>query len=91
MDDKEKIISQIKKESGMAQLLSDKDKLSAVLNSDDGRKLIALLSRDGGAALKQAANAIASGNSGQAKRILEPLMEQDEARSLVEQLNKKIK
>ena len=91
MDDKEKLVSQIRKDPNMSQILTNKDKLSSVLNSEDGRKLISILSRDGGAALKKAANAISSGNSDEAKRILEPLMNQPETQHLVEELNKKVK
>lgn len=91
MDDKEKLVSRIKNDPDMAQILMNKEKLSSVLNSEDGRKLISILSRDGGAALKKAANAISAGNSEEAKRVLEPLMNQPEAQHLVDELNKKVK
>lgn len=91
MGDKEKLESQIKKDPNMSQILMNKEKLSSVLNSEDGRKLISILSRDGGAALKKAANAISAGNNEEAKRVLEPLMNQPETQKIVDELNKKVK
>ncbi|MBE6991049.1 MAG: hypothetical protein E7430_00515 [Ruminococcaceae bacterium] len=91
MADKEKLVSKIKSDPDMSQILMNKDKLSSVLNSDDGRKLISILSQDGGAALKKAANAISAGNNEEAKRVLEPLMNRPETQHLVDELNRKVK
>lgn len=89
MNDKEKLKAQINNDPQMAQIMANKEKLSSLLGSEEGKKLIAMLSRDGGAAIKKAAGALSSGNGDEAKRILQPLMEQPEAQKLVTELNKK--
>ena len=89
MNDKEKLRYALDKDPQMAQIMANKEKLSRLLSSDEGKKLIAFLGRDGGSALKKAAGAISSGDSAEAKRILQPLMEQPDAQKLVNELNRK--
>ena len=59
-----------------------------VLGSPEGQKLLQLLNRDGGQALRQAANALRSGNTQAAMEVLSPIMETKEAAELVEQINR---
>ena len=61
--------------------------IQQVLGSAEGRQLLALLQRDGGTALRQAAQQIAQGNYEAAKAILEPVMSTGEAAELVRKLN----
>ena len=60
-----------------------------VLGTDEGRKLLAYLSRDGGAVLKQAAEALKRGDQEGAKQILSPMMQTPEAQDLVDKINRK--
>ena len=60
-----------------------------VLCPDDGKKLIAYLSRDGGAVLKQAAEALKRGDQAAAQQILSPMMQTAEAQELVDKINRK--
>ena len=61
-----------------------KQQLAAVLSSSEGKQLLSLLSRDGGAALSQAAQAFKNGDTELAKSIVSPLMQSDEAQALIE-------
>ena len=66
-----------------------KQQLAAVLSSSEGKQLLSLLSRDGGAALSQAAQALRNGDSELAKSIVSPLMQSDEAQALIEKINER--
>ena len=65
------------------------EQLRSVLASKEGKQLMQLLNRDGGAALRQAAAAARNGDYEQAKRIMEPLMQTPEAARLVDEINRK--
>ena len=65
------------------------EQLRRVLASKEGKQLMQLLNRDGGAALRQAAAAARNGDYEQAKRIMEPLMQSPEAARLVDEINRK--
>ncbi len=65
------------------------EQIRSVLGSKEGQKLLALLNRDGGTALKQAAGAVKSGDYDAARRILEPVMQTPEAGKLVDEINRK--
>ena len=56
------------------------------LNTSEGRKLLALMQKDGGAAFSKAAAAAKSGNYSQAQAILAPLLEGTEACDLAKSL-----
>ena len=66
-----------------------KQQLAAVLSSSEGKQLLSLLSRDGGAALSQAAQALRNGDTELAKSIVSPLMQSDEAQALIETINER--
>ena len=66
-----------------------KQQLAAVLSSSEGKQLLSLLSRDGGAALSQAAQAFKNGDTELAKSIVSPLMQSDEAQALIEKINER--
>lgn len=65
---------------------SQKD-IAKVFGSSAGQQLLQLLNRDGGQALRQAASALQTGNFTQAKEILSPVMESEEASRLIQALN----
>lgn len=64
-----------------------KQQLAAVLSTSEGRQLLALLSRDGGTALSQAAQALKSGDAELAKSLVSPLLQNDEAQALLAKIN----
>ena len=59
-----------------------------LLASAEGQQLLALLRRDGGDALSQAA-AMRAGDAEGAKAILQPILGTPEAAALLEQLNRR--
>ncbi len=63
--------------------LSEADVRKA-LTSPEGLKLLQILNRDGGQKLREAAEALKSGQSETAQQILAPLMATDEAAQLLQ-------
>lgn len=63
--------------------------LKQMMASSEMQRLIALLSQDGGATLRQAAQQFRAGDSSGAQELLRPLMEQKEAAELLTRLHKK--
>ncbi len=70
------------------QLPFNEKDIKRVLGSPEGQQILRLLNRDGGQALRQAADALRSGNTEEAKRVLSPIMESEEAAGLINKLNK---
>lgn len=64
-----------------------RQQMQAALTSPAGRELLALLSRDGGAALRQAAEAFRQGDTERAKQILGPVMQTEQAQALISRIN----
>ena len=56
--------------------------LLAKLNSPEGKKLLALMQKDGGSALSKAAAAANAGNYSQVQAILSPILSGTEAEKL---------
>lgn len=67
----------------------DPEQVRKVLGSDEGKKLLQLLSRDGGAALRQAAQAMQRGDMQGAQEVMRPIMSTREAETLVKKINEK--
>ena len=69
--------------------------LQSVLGTQEGKRLLQLLNRDGGAgelrlaADRQAAAAARSGDYETAKRIMQPLVQTPEASALLEQIDRR--
>ena len=63
------------------------EEIRRVLSSPEGKQLLGLLTKDGGSRLRQAADALRSGQQDEAKQLLTPLMQTDEAKTLVRKLN----
>ena len=64
--------------------------LSQLLGSEEGQALVRMLTRDGGAGIRAAADALQRGDSELARQILSPLLQNGKARNLAEQLGKKL-
>lgn len=67
----------------------DLEAVKKLINSRNGKALMALLQKDGGAAFQNAAAAAGSGDYGKARQILEPLLNGTNARDLAEKLGEK--
>lgn len=63
--------------------------IKRVLGSGEGKALLALLNRDGGKLLRQAAEAVKQGDMQRARELLAPTMEQPEIAALVDKINGK--
>ena len=63
--------------------------IEKVLGSAEGQALLRLLNRDGGAVLRQAADAVKTGNLQKAQELVRPIMESGDAAVLIEKINKK--
>ena len=61
--------------------------LQKILASPEGRELLSLLRADGGSALRQAMQAVKSGDYAGAKTILEPMLQGPDAAELLKKLN----
>lgn len=88
--DIDKLESDVMKNQDIADLLGNKQKLISVLKGPEGQKLLSILSRDGGKSLKQAADALARGDSERAKNIITPMID-DEGAKILDSLSKKAK
>ena len=63
--------------------------IKKVLGSKEGQALLRLLSRDNGKILQEAANALKAGDPARAKSIVQPMLQNEEAISLLDKLSKK--
>ena len=61
--------------------------ITRVLGSPEGRQLLQLLQRDGGVRLRAAITAATAGRTEEAKSILAPVMETQEAQELIRKIN----
>jgi len=57
------------------------------LTSPEGKKLLQILGQDGGTRLRQAADALRSGNTDEFQKVLSPVMETEEAAALLKKLD----
>ncbi len=64
--------------------------MQALLSSPEGKKLMALLSADGGKALREAGAALKSGNEAQAQASMAPLLQSSEVQKLLKSLEKSL-
>lgn len=65
------------------------EQVRQILSSPEGRQLIALLNRDGGKGMQQAAAEYRKGNLAGAQEALKPLVQAAEAEALLKKLNGK--
>lgn len=63
--------------------------IKKVLGTKEGQALLRLLSQDGGKTLRQAADALKSGNAARAQELVKPLMQSPDAAALIQKLNQK--
>ena len=62
-----------------------------LMRSADGQKLLAMLTKDGGAQLKNAADAAAKGNTADMVRMIAQIMKSEEGSKIVHRINEQIK
>ena len=62
--------------------------IQKLLSTAEGRKLLTLLSQNGGGTLQQAGNALKQGNTQQAQNLMAPLLEDPEVQRLLRSLEK---
>ena len=65
------------------------EQIKKVLSSPEAKQLMALLNRDGGQSLQKAAAEFRRGNTAGAQEVLRPLMENQEAETLLKKMNGK--
>ena len=65
------------------------EQVRQILSSPEGRQLIALVNRDGGKGMQQAAAEYRKGNLAGAQEALKPLVQTAEAEALLKKLNGK--
>ncbi len=65
------------------------DQAKKILQSPEGKQLIALLNRDGGAAMRKAAAALKTGDQAAAQQAVSPLLQDPKAAQLLEKLTGK--
>lgn len=63
------------------------DQLRRVLDSAEGKQLLALLAADGGGRLRQAAKAVKAGDHARAQAILQPVLQTEQAQALLQKLD----
>lgn len=69
--------------------MPDAEQARRILGSSEGKRLLALLSRDGGTALRQAATAWQSGDTETVKQLLAPLLQTPETAALLRALEQR--
>lgn len=65
------------------------EQMKSVLNSAEAKQLIALMQQDGGQRLRQAAEEFKKGNTAAAQELLRPMVETQEADTLLKKINQK--
>ena len=70
------------------QNFADLEQAKKLLGTASGQALLGLLSADGGAALRQAAQRFQAGDAAGAQALLEPLLQSDKARDLLKSLQR---
>lgn len=63
------------------------EQLRRILSSEAGRALLALLRADGGARMRQAAEAVRQGEHARAQEILQPVLQTEQAQALLRALH----
>ena len=61
-----------------------------LLESSEGKRLLGLLSRDGGSTLQSAGQALKRGDTDQVKNIMGPLLSDPEVQKLLKQMEQKL-
>lgn len=64
--------------------------IQAILNTQEGKRLLLALQADGGTALSQAAALIKGGSADQAMALLEPMLNTPKTKALIDQIQQKI-
>lgn len=64
--------------------------IRAMMNTPDGKRLMALLGADGGKALREAANAVQQGNEKRAQDTMAPLLSNPEVQKILLAMNRNL-
>ena len=64
--------------------------IRAMMNTPDGKRLMALLGADGGKALREAANAVQQGNENRAQDTMAPLLSNPEVQKILSAMNRNL-
>ena len=70
--------------------LDKEQQAKKLLEGADGKRLMGLLSRDGGQTLRAAGDALKQGNTQQVKNLMGPLLEDPEVQKLLKQMEQKL-
>lgn len=65
-----------------------KEEFQKIMSTAEGKRLVELLTQDGGSALKSAGKALRQGNEGAAKEKMAPLLGSSEVQALLQKLEK---
>ncbi len=84
--DLENLARTLLKTSQGAKVIANLDKISARLNTPEGKKVVQSLAGDGGDALKKAAGAASAGNADTAKNLLSSLLASKEGSALAKDI-----
>ena len=86
MNDYESIAKSLLNSKNGEKILKNMDKITALLKTGQGKKLIASLAAGNPEMLKKAGNAVMSNDKSAAKRIISELISDKESRELAEKL-----
>lgn len=64
--------------------------IRTMMNTPDGKRLMALLGADGGKTLREAANAMQQGNEKQAQDTMAPLLNNPEVQKILSDMNRNL-
>ena len=64
--------------------------IRAMMNTPDGKRLMALLGADGGKTLREAANAVQQGNEKRAQDTMAPLLSNPEVQKILSAMNRNL-
>ena len=73
------------------KLQQNKALAEQLMRSNDGQKLLAMLTQDGGAKLQQAVNAAAKGNTADMVHMIAEVMQSEEGAKIVHSINDRVK
>ena len=73
------------------KLQQNKALAEQLMRSNDGQKLLSMLTQDGGAKLQQAVNAAAKGNTADMVHMIAEVMQSEEGAKIVHSINDRVK
>lgn len=83
-------LDDLMKDPNAANLLKNKDALTALLRSPDTKKLMSMLEQNAGAGLKTAADAAAKGDASALMGLMNQVMSSQEGAAVVDRIQKSV-